>query len=87
QIVPNEARQIVTEICPSVALDLSIFDIDDHAAIRTLLTEEADIVALPLYRSSAFYRAVPQLRRASTIVHLTDGQISVTICLASLGTI
>lgn len=53
--------------------NVSTFDIDDRETISEILAEEADVVAFPLYRSSAFYRQIPTLRRRSTIVHVTDG--------------
>lgn len=66
-------RLLIAELCPTVRLDVSTFDIDDRATIGTILAEEADVVAFPLYRSSAFYRRIPALRRRSEIVHVTDG--------------
>lgn len=64
---------MIEELCPGLRLDISVFDIADRARIKEILAEEAEIVALPLYHSSAFYRRIPALRRQSTIVHVTDG--------------
>lgn len=64
---------LIEACCPGLDLDVATFDIDDRAAIGKILAEEADVVAFPLYRSSAFYRRVPALRRRSKIVHVTDG--------------
>ncbi len=66
-------RLLIKELCPDIRLDVSTFDIDDRRIIADILAEEADIVAFPLYRSSAFYRHVPILRQRSKIVHVTDG--------------
>lgn len=73
RISPEGVRLLVQEMCPRVRLDISTFDIENRAAIAEILEQEAEIVAFPLYRSSAFYRRVPGLRRRSTIVHVTDG--------------
>ena len=73
QIVPSEAQQVLHETCPSVHISIMTLDIKDHRAIRTLVSQKADLVAFPLYHSSAFYSAVPRLRRKSKIIHLTDG--------------
>ncbi len=73
QIVPGEARQILREICPSVQLDVMTFDIKDHRTVRALVALQADMIAFPLYHSSAFYLAISRLRKKSTIIHLTDG--------------
>ncbi len=69
----DDVRLLMQERCPTRSLDISTFDIDDRAAIGEILAEEADVVAFPLYRSSAFYRRIPALRRRSQIVHVTDG--------------
>lgn len=66
-------RLLIRELCPQSRFEVSSFDIDDRATIARILARKADIVALPLYRASAFYRQVPALRRRSTIVHVTDG--------------
>ncbi|MDH3662533.1 MAG: hypothetical protein OEU92_21310 [Alphaproteobacteria bacterium] len=67
------ARATIEETCPKVRLDVASFDIGDRDVIGEIFAPEADIVAFPLYRSSAFYRKVPKLRRRSTVVHITDG--------------
>ena len=69
----DDVRILIHELCPEVRLEISTFDIDDREAIRQILTEMADVVAFPLYRSSAFYRRIPRLSRRSKIVHVTDG--------------
>ncbi len=69
----DDVRRLIQERCPNLRLDISTFDIDDRLAIGRILVEEADVVAFPLYRSSAFYRRIPALRRRSKIVHVTDG--------------
>ncbi len=66
-------RLLIEELCPALQLDVSTFDIDDRDTIGMILSEEADVVAFPLYRSSAFYRRIPALRRRSKIIHVTDG--------------
>ncbi len=66
-------RLLIREFCPESRLEVSSFDIDDRATIARILGQKAEVVALPLYRASAFYRRVPALRRRSTIVHVTDG--------------
>lgn len=73
QIHPSEAEDVLREAFPSLQLHLTAFDIKDHRTVRSLLSEQADLIAFPLYHSSAFYTAIPRLRRGSTIVHLTDG--------------
>ncbi len=70
----ESVRATIEEACPRAALMLATFDVDDRKAIRGILRQQADVVAFPLYRSSAFYRAVPALRRRGRwIVHVTDG--------------
>lgn len=66
-------RLLIEACCPNLELDVSTFDIGDREAIGEILADEADIVAFPLYRSSAFYRRIPKLRQRSKIVHVTDG--------------
>ncbi|MGI9499532.1 MAG: hypothetical protein ACR2P3_05815, partial [Geminicoccaceae bacterium] len=67
-------RATLAEACPDARLELSAFDIGDRRAIGAIFDVPADVLAFPLYRSSAFYRRVPALRRrGSTIVHMTDG--------------
>ena len=73
RISPEGVRAAIAETCPGTRLDVSTFDIGDRRAISALLDEPADVVAFPLYRSSAFYRRVPMLKRQSTIIHVTDG--------------
>ena len=73
RIDPDGARATIDETCPDVRQSVSSFDIGDRRAIAAIFEEPADVVAFPLYRASAFYRRVPQLRRQSTIVHMTDG--------------
>lgn len=70
----RSVRAALDEACPRAKLDLSTFDIGDKRAIGDIFAANADVVAFPLYRASAFYRQVPSLRRRrSTIVHVTDG--------------
>lgn len=64
---------LIRELCPELRLEVSSFDIGDRTTIARILAQKADVVALPVYRASAFYRQVPALRRRSTIVHVTDG--------------
>jgi hypothetical protein len=66
-------RSTIAEACPGTQLEMSTFDIGDRQAIRSIFDQTADVVAFSLYRSSAFYRRVPALRRRSTIVNITDG--------------
>lgn len=73
RISPDGVRATIGETCRDVTLEVSSFDIGDRLAIGRILDRPADVVAFPLYRASAFYRRVPQLRRQSTIVHITDG--------------
>lgn len=73
RISPDHVRALIEEVCPTPRLDVSAFDIDDKRAITDILGQQADVVALPLYRSSGFYRRVPMLRKRSRIVHVTDG--------------
>ncbi len=69
----NGVRRLIGELCPDVRLSVSTFDIDDRDRIGHILDDDADIVAFPLYRSSAFYRRIPLLSQRSKIVHVTDG--------------
>jgi hypothetical protein len=70
----DSVRSAITEACPKARLILDTFDIADRRAIAAILDQPADVVAFPLYRSSAFYRRAPSLkRRGRTIVHVTDG--------------
>ena len=73
RINPDSVRLLIDELCPGVRFGISTFDIDNRSAIREILEQDSDIVALPLYRSSAFYRRIPSLRKRSGLVHVTDG--------------
>ncbi len=66
-------RHLIKELCPATRFEASTFDIDDREVISGILAEEADVIAFPLYRSSAFYRQIPKLRKRCRIVHVTDG--------------
>lgn len=69
----DDVRLLIHELCPEVHLNVSTFDIGDRKAIAGIFAEVADVIAFPLYRSSAFYRRIPRLSRRSKIVHVTDG--------------
>ncbi|MEM7045819.1 MAG: hypothetical protein AAF543_23665, partial [Pseudomonadota bacterium] len=73
RISADGVRATLAETCRATGLDVATFDIGDPRTIAAILDRPADVVAFPLYRASAFYRRVPRLRRASTIVHVTDG--------------
>jgi len=74
RISAEDVQSTILETRPTIRIEVSSFDIGNPVAITKILDRRADVVAFPLYRASALYRRLPDLkRRGVTLVHVTDG--------------